>query len=842
MRSFLRVLRARRLTANQQSSNLAKRLNGSVSQSTSQIVAAKCLTAIKDCREFAIRHRFALSLLPGIVVALITSFTEFTLLNSGARAFFLWSPAELGIWIALLIAGPAIVSNREMRRAHFQLELANTVEARRRAIAAIGMAASWDLDLDRLYQRISQDLRTVVRYDRLTITSVLSDGRMAVEFVSGDPNHGPEAGTALLSGAVEPDGIYPEHLGRYVSRLTATMPALDGTITNRRASGPDYTPEDLETLRQTVAQISPGIANAVMFRSSERRVSERTALAEIGRTATSVSDPQAIIDGVSQSLESLIDHEHLGVILADDRNRSERKGIVAHWRSATLDTWNVGEQLDIDFGAVNPGVVVADGMPGFVTQVPLRTSSDEAIFWLQAPLVVQEDVIGLLVVGSERAGAIDQDGVTLLLSVCLQIAPAIQNATLTARLHRQAEERRAVARIGLAATSEHDLETIYDRVGEELAEILHFDRLAISYVRSDDLDEEVVYTAGDGRITGDSPETSVITAPLGTESSIIGHISISSQGAEPYAPEDLDLLERIAVQVTPAIRNARMITAERELRETLDRQNNELFEANNARKQFLSTVSHELKTPLTIISGFVDLLDAPDEDVSESERRETLGIIRRNANQLNVLINDILDISRLDAGTFKLDSAPFSVRELISDLEASFQSLLRTKTQTLRVRVPDDDVWITADRSRISQVITNLLSNATKYSPEETEIALSAEVAGDHLNLTVADQGVGMTENEQKELFTPFFRADNETTRSVAGTGLGLVIAKSITELHGGTIRLEGQRGVGTTIELSLPGLTAPELVPVDLPEEELIQGSRLWPDGPPDELDLGAD
>ena len=150
--------------------------------------------------------------------------------------------------------------------------------------------------------------------------------------------------------------------------------------------------------------------------------------------------------------------------------------------------------------------------------------------------------------------------------------------------------------------------------------------------------------------------------------------------------------------------------------------------------------------------------------------------------------------------------APFSVNDLIGDLEASFQSLMRTKTQTMRVNMPEYEVWINGDRSRIEQVITNLLSNASKYSPEQTEITLSCKVDEDRLHISVADQGVGMSKEDQEKLFTAFFRVDNEATRQVAGTGLGLVIAKSITELHGGEIKLESKPGAGTTIELWIPG------------------------------------
>jgi signal transduction histidine kinase len=166
--------------------------------------------------------------------------------------------------------------------------------------------------------------------------------------------------------------------------------------------------------------------------------------------------------------------------------------------------------------------------------------------------------------------------------------------------------------------------------------------------------------------------------------------------------------------------------------------------------------------------------------------------------------------------------------------------VLGLKSQTLNLHAPADETWIKGDRARISQVITNLLSNASKYSPNDTVIELRCETDGDRLQIAVTDQGIGMSEEEQEKLFTAFFRVDNETTRKVAGTGLGLLIAKSITELHDGNINLNSQPGKGTTIKISLPGIVSKEAA--EAVEQVGFTGSRLWPKNDTDELDLGAD
>jgi signal transduction histidine kinase len=307
-------------------------------------------------------------------------------------------------------------------------------------------------------------------------------------------------------------------------------------------------------------------------------------------------------------------------------------------------------------------------------------------------------------------------------------------------------------------------------------------------------------------------------------------------------PDDLELLDRVADQIAPAIQNARMFAQERELRERLDQQNQDLIEAQAARKVFLSTVSHELKTPLTIISGFVDLLKDNAGGNLDEEQVETLGIIRRNASRLSLLINDMLDITRLDAGTFRVDPVDFDAIELVEEVSASFQGILEEKVQALAMDCPGQPIWLRADRNRIAQVVSNLISNASKYSPQGSEIRLSCAVTGERLEISVRDRGIGISPKDQQKLFTPFFRVDNEETRKVSGTGLGLVIAKSIAELHGGEIALESAPGEGTTVRLKLPGLLAGPSEAVDGGEfDPTVARSRLYPDVDIDDLALGA-
>ena len=278
------------------------------------------------------------------------------------------------------------------------------------------------------------------------------------------------------------------------------------------------------------------------------------------------------------------------------------------------------------------------------------------------------------------------------------------------------------------------------------------------------------------------------------------------------------------------------------MRDQLDQQNKELQEANATKSRFLSTVSHELKTPLTIISGFVDLM-IDDADRFTEEHGETLSIIRKNATQLGLLINDVLDISRIDAGNFRVEPTVFRINELVSELEKGFELLLARKNQKLVTSVPDHTIWIEADRNRVSQLITNLLSNAHKYSGTGCEIRLSVAIEDENMTVLIKDEGIEISAEEQEQLFTAFFRADNEATREAGGTGLGLVVAKSIAVLHGGDLWLNSVENQGTTVGFKLPVVTSEPEVDLQAQAELSMRArrSRLFPDTDWEDMDETA-
>jgi signal transduction histidine kinase len=301
---------------------------------------------------------------------------------------------------------------------------------------------------------------------------------------------------------------------------------------------------------------------------------------------------------------------------------------------------------------------------------------------------------------------------------------------------------------------------------------------------------------------------SMISVPLVSKGKIIGTLNTESCTSEQYGNEELELATRIGAQVTNAVSNsllyeqALQLAEEREARARLDAENRELQRINEAKIAFLSTVSHELRTPLTSMLAFTDIIHRnKNKNLTEREISH-LEVIRRNGRRLSLLIGDLLDVSRIESGALNLDITEFSMNEMIDDLYESFQPLLERKHQTMKLEVQASETLVLGDQDRLAQVVSNLMSNAHKYSGESALIVVSMRADDSRVYLSVKDQGIGISEEDLSQLFTAFFRAENEATRAEQGTGLGLVIVKGIVEMHGGMIKVESEPGAGTTFHI----------------------------------------
>jgi PAS domain S-box-containing protein len=221
------------------------------------------------------------------------------------------------------------------------------------------------------------------------------------------------------------------------------------------------------------------------------------------------------------------------------------------------------------------------------------------------------------------------------------------------------------------------------------------------------------------------------------------------------------------------------------------------------KSDFVGTVSHELRTPLSAIKGFLELVVDGEAGPINETQREFLDIAVRNSDRLGALINDLLDVSRIESDRLEMKSEPVDLAAVLADVGATFRHEAYTKGLLLREEVPELPL-VRGDKSRLIQVFCNLVSNAIKYTPKG-EIGIRAAPSADGVEVIVYDSGIGLTPQERTQLFTKFFRGSNPVVTESRGTGLGLVIAKAILQAHNATIDVESRPGEGTEFRVVLP-------------------------------------
>jgi len=301
-----------------------------------------------------------------------------------------------------------------------------------------------------------------------------------------------------------------------------------------------------------------------------------------------------------------------------------------------------------------------------------------------------------------------------------------------------------------------------------------------------------------------SSTLSELDVPILTRDKIFGVLNVESTQLNYFTKEDELLLELLAQHVASAIDRVRTDSArnkiEKDLFESQIRFEQEK-EVNHIKTRFMSTATHELRTPLSSIQGYIEIIQDDQTNLSQKQL-QYFDVIQRNVQRLSVLTDDLLNKQRLEEGKMTLNIEQVKTKELIQDIINEFTPILNKKKQTLQCNSTDTTIYF--DKLRITQVIANLLSNASKFSPEGSNIYLNVSECIHNIFFSVSDTGVGISHKDIPKLFTPF--PDIMVEGNGMGTGLGLVISKGIVELHGGEIWAESEGiGNGTTITFTLP-------------------------------------
>ena len=338
--------------------------------------------------------------------------------------------------------------------------------------------------------------------------------------------------------------------------------------------------------------------------------------------------------------------------------------------------------------------------------------------------------------------------------------------------------------------------------------------VVVEDVLSDPLMEEVKENMTD------LPFRSVMALPLAFRGEILGAMLLRATREETgFTDDEISMARIIAGASTNALRNAALYQRIAKKNEALERMNEELNIANQelenlsqAKSDFVSMVSHELRTPLTSIIGFSELLAEAHVGELSEEQEEYIRQILRKGKDLLALINDLLDTGRLEAGKFALRYREVDLEDVILSVRSSTRHVTES-LPTINTHLPTDLPAFEGDTEKITQVLTNLVINALKFSPPGSPVDIIASMIqgrresdrGDLIQISVKDRGIGIPEDERQRIFDQFIQVQQGSSRTFQGAGLGLYICRSFVELHGGKIWVESTVGEGSTFHFSIP-------------------------------------
>ncbi len=651
------------------------------------------------------------------------------------------------------------------------------------------------------------------------------------------------AGEALNVEDVRDDSRYTADFERYETRATILAPLVVGDHTvgvlcvGRRTDHP-FIDAEVATLSALADQVAVAVANVRLFdevrsfsQELERRVEERTqALAEAMRELTEERDRVETLYRITAQLSVSLDLErvlHRALEMIAEAVDAERGSILMlesgsdHliYRAA----WGVDFKLPV--GGQPTRFKQGEGLAGWAIEnresvivpdirkdarwVESQDRSDGRHYRsaLVVPLALGPEVLGAMLLFHPKVGHFNQDHLILVETTVIQVSNAINNAELYQLIREQAERLGSALKAQRveAAKSQAILEGVADGVIVTNAE-----------------GEIVLFNAAAERILG-LPRAKAAGRGINEMLGLYGaqardwmrRVTQWAEAPESYTADDylaarLEIGERIvSVHLAPALMGDEFLGAVSVFRDVTVE-----VEAERAKTEFVSTVSHELRTPMTSIKGYVELLLMGAVGDLTDPQHNFLSIIDSNVNRLTVLVNDLLDISRIESGRIALSPETIYIEALLEQVVTEMEARSLNKSLKLRAEIPDSLPQVFADPDRVAQVLTNLIANACQYTPEGGEIIVSAEAReGDshpesyskEVWVQVRDTGIGISEEDQAKIFDRFFRADDPAVQEASGAGLGLSIVKSLIEMQGGRIWVESQLGEGSTFTFSLP-------------------------------------
>jgi signal transduction histidine kinase len=600
-----------------------------------------------------------------------------------------------------------------------------------------------------------------------------------------------------------------------------------------------YTKAQLNLLQAIADQTVGAIVKARLLHETQQRAHQLSTLNEITRQLTSTLEQEPLLRNILENAVSILNCEAGTLFLMDEQTGD----LIFRVTVGQVATNLLGQRLQAGAGvagrAVQTRSPVIENDSQRSTSIRFDGTDKQTGFTsrslLAVPMQIKDRVLGVIEVVNRKDGLpFVEDDQNLLTAFAGQAAVAIENARLLAltdqELARSVEELQVMGRIvrelnasldvdramritleyairhsnaeaGLIGMLEEDELRImaqqgYEEVLTEQTAHLPLQHPAIQSVIQTGQASQVSLLSNGTRGIMSSAHSQIII-PIRREAQVIGLILLESTSD---SQGNLAFLNRLSDNAAIAISNAQLYA--------------EVQRANLAKSEFVSFVAHELKNPMTSIKGYTELLAAGSVGPITEMQANFLGTIRSNVERMSTLVSDLNDNAKIEAGRLRLDYRPVEVKEVVDEVIRSTRRQVEDKRQKVELQLPSELPPVWADRTRVAQVLINLVSNANKYTPEGGVVFIGAEVSDNQwdpegarrvAHLWVQDNGIGISFEDQARIFQRFFRSEDSKAREAPGTGLGLNITKSLVEMQGGRIWFNSEFRKGTTFHFTIP-------------------------------------
>lgn len=623
-----------------------------------------------------------------------------------------------------------------------------------------------------------------------------------------------------------------------------------GVITVSRQNPGPFADREIQLLQTFADQAVIAIQNVRLFTELSQTLEQQTASAEILQVISqSPTDVEPVLKAVVSAARRFCGADDAMVVL-----REETEQLLATHEGSLASL--VGTRFPLDRSSAT-GRATIDGQTFHVPDVAALDPVEHAMTieltgrtgvrsLLAAPMLREGQAIGCVMLRRPTPGAFTPRQIALLEAFAAQAVIAIQNVRLFTELRESLEQQTASAEIlRVISQSPTNVQPVLEAVAKaavrfcgaedativlrdgaaevvlaahegpiatlELGRRALLDRQTVRgraiidgatvHVPNLSADDAVDFSASQS-LGVKNDYQAVVAAPMLRDARTVGCIALRKQDPGPFTPRQIELLETFAAQAVIAIENVRLFTE-------IQEKSHQLEVASQHKSQFLANMSHELRTPLNAILGYTEMMvdglygDMPEKAQTVLER------VQANGKHLLGLINDVLDLSKIEAGQLSLAIEDYSVADMVATVMSATESLAKTKSIALVSDVPAGLPRGLADARRLTQVLLNLVGNAIKFT-DVGKVEIKAAKANDNFELSVVDTGPGIAPADQAKIFEEFQQVDNTSTRKKGGTGLGLSISRKIVELHGGRITVESEVGKGSTFKVTIPVNAAP--------------------------------